>query len=323
MAGAAVMRPSATRRLSTRLGLEWELAPPLSPAERAACEQIETVVIALGSYRNLTTLTAAFYALHPDAMALNHAWVRVATNPGLDFFADPRPERLRRFVAAAVRLAQGGSFGAYGGSILRSHAFHRPALRQLYARRFGAQILKPQSRALFWKDSMQVLNHLWANRVDLAALTDALPQLRFVLPVRHPVDCALSVRRSDLWKYLVDGPSKPTLEVVLERLFDILLWFEQQRRQRPDRFLLFWEFDLNEDFLRRLCAFSCLLFDPQWADDVLSTLTVDPKPHAPADQEVLGRLIERRLGSDPELAAKARNFLVAAPAAAAQANRTS
>jgi hypothetical protein len=317
------MGPSGIRRLSLRLGLEWELALPLSPAEQAARDQIETVVIVLGSYRNLTTMTAAFYALHPAAMALNHAWVRLATKPSLDFLSDPRSERLQRFVGAAVRLAQGGRAGEYGGSILRSHAFQRPALRQLYDRRFGAQLVKPHLRALFWKDSMQVLNHLWTRRVDLLALTDALPQLRFVLPVRHPVDCALSVLRSDLWTYLVDRSSKPALEMVLERLFDILLWFEQQRRRRPDKFLLFWEFDLNEDFLRRLCAFSRLRFDPQWADDVLSTLSVDPKPHANADQELLGRLIEGRLGSDPELAAKARNFLVAAPADAARADRSS
>ncbi|MDX2170845.1 MAG: hypothetical protein SF182_27505 [Deltaproteobacteria bacterium] len=318
MARAAAMGPSATRRLLTRLGLEWELAATPSPSVRAARDQIETVVMPLGSYRNLTTLTAALFALHPGAIALNHGWVRLATKPSLDFFRAPDPQRLRRFIAAAVRLAQGGRRGAHGGSVLASHAFERPAPRQRYAARYGAQIVKPQLRCLFWKDSMAVLNHIWARRVDLAALTDALPQLRFLLPVRHPIDCAESVRRAGhFWAPLLDASDQPSRAAVLERLFDILLWFDQQRRQRPDKFLLFWEFDLHEDFLRALCAFSRLPFDAQWSRDVLSAIAVEPRIRSRADQEALSEIIDRRLGAVPDLAARARIFLEPVPIAAA------
>lgn len=99
------MRASALRRLRTRLGLEWELAPPLSRAERAARDDIDTVVIALGSYRNLTSLTAACYALHSAAIALNHAWIRLATKPHAPADQELLGRILARRLAGAADLA--------------------------------------------------------------------------------------------------------------------------------------------------------------------------------------------------------------------------
>ncbi len=174
------MRSGRFRSLLLRLGLDLETAPLLSDEERAAVRGIETIVIALGSYRNLTSMTAAIFALHPAAIVLNHAWIRLGTKPSLDFFRDPRPERVQAFLAAAVHLAQSGRAGDYGGSILQSHVFHRPEVKRLYDARYGGRIIKSQPRTLFWKESMRVLNHIWKNRIDLSALTDSLPQIRFL-----------------------------------------------------------------------------------------------------------------------------------------------
>ena len=297
-------------KILSRLSLEWELAPRLSAEERSAIENIHTVVIPLGSYRNLTTMTGAIYALHPNAIVLNHAWIRLGSKRSVDFLRDPNPATLARFISAALRLAQGGRTGDHGGSILKSHAFRRGKVKQIYSERYGDQIIKPIAQTLFWKESMRLLNHITDNRVQLPAVVDALPQLRFLLPVRHLVNCADSTLRTGHWRHLLNAGTVPSRDEVIARLFDILLWFEQQRLQRPDKFMYFWEFDLSENFLRSLCTFSGMPFDEQWSKDVLSTIAVEPKERLQTENAELERHIETRLRDHAELAAKTRAFLL-------------
>jgi hypothetical protein len=107
------------QRLLARLPLEAECLPPLSAEERSTLAGLETIVMPIGPYRNLTTLLAAAFALHPQALMLNHAADRLWLKPGVDLIKRPRPEVRAAFLRAAVRLAQGGRRGGYGGSISR------------------------------------------------------------------------------------------------------------------------------------------------------------------------------------------------------------
>jgi hypothetical protein len=88
-----------------------ELAEPLKDMERKVAAGIGTVVLPLGPYRNLTTLLGAIFALHPQAVVLNHA-DRIFSAPGVDFAETPDEPTLRRFIEAAVRLAQAVSVAA-------------------------------------------------------------------------------------------------------------------------------------------------------------------------------------------------------------------
>ena len=51
--------------------------------------QLRSVCLALGPYRNLTTLTAGILSLHPQCQVLNHAGVRLLPDPERNFLADP------------------------------------------------------------------------------------------------------------------------------------------------------------------------------------------------------------------------------------------
>src|SRR6185436_15572703 len=75
------------------------------------------LAVLLGPYRNLTTLTTAVLALHPNVQALNHAAERLWRRDGLDFVAEPTAAVFTQFLATAMRESEGGSRGDYGGSI--------------------------------------------------------------------------------------------------------------------------------------------------------------------------------------------------------------
>jgi hypothetical protein len=129
------------------------------------------------------------------------------------------------------------------------------------------------------------------------------------LPVRHFVDCASSTMRTGHWRHLVSTPVRPEREAIVDRLLEILVWFEEQRRRRPDKFMYFWEFDLNEPFLRALCDFSGMPFDTRWCSDVLSAVSVEPAEHSADDNVALKRHIDMKLRDYADLNAKAQEFV--------------
>ena len=51
-------------------------------------QDIESVCLTLGPYRNLTTLTASVLFLHPNCQVLNHAGIRIYGNRQIDFLWD-------------------------------------------------------------------------------------------------------------------------------------------------------------------------------------------------------------------------------------------
>ncbi|MEM7479491.1 MAG: hypothetical protein AAF483_31280, partial [Planctomycetota bacterium] len=65
--------------------------------------ECQSVCLALGPYRNLTTLTAATLFLHPNCQVLNHAGSRIYGNTEVDFLADYSRERFDRFIQFAIQ----------------------------------------------------------------------------------------------------------------------------------------------------------------------------------------------------------------------------
>ncbi|MEP2942282.1 MAG: hypothetical protein ABJO72_00630, partial [Hyphomicrobiales bacterium] len=95
----------------------------LSDAELSILKNINQIILPLGPQRNLTTFIGAIFSLHPEALTLNHAGIRILNNPNLCFFDDCRREIQENFLKASIRLLQDGERGALGGSILKAHAF--------------------------------------------------------------------------------------------------------------------------------------------------------------------------------------------------------
>src|SRR4029079_1080620 len=137
------------------------------------------LAIILGPHRNLSTLTSACLALHPNVQVLNHAAERLWRDAQIDFIASPTSTVLRVFFETALRESEGGRRGIHGGSILHSHAFDDAAMRSAYEGRYGDSRSKAHSHCLVWKDSVAVQQRLMAEEGRLAAMIAALPELRF------------------------------------------------------------------------------------------------------------------------------------------------
>jgi hypothetical protein len=130
-------------------------------------ESIKTVCLALGPYRNLTTLTASILFLHPHCQVLNHAGQRIFDENELDFIADYTNEKFETFLRYAIYISQGGIRRDYGGSITQSHAFdQKHGIRNLFIAS-KLSLVKEKITTLFWKESLRTANHIRENNVDL------------------------------------------------------------------------------------------------------------------------------------------------------------
>ena len=298
----------APGKVATWAGSVADFTRPLRPEELAAADRITTVVLPLGPYRNLTTMTAALFAFHPDAVVLNHGADRVFGSR-YDPFDDLGPERWRTFKAGALRLLQHGRKSSYGGNVLFSHAFRSGGLRDLYAARFGATLLKPDATALFWKDSMRFTNRFLAGRPGIDAFLAANAEAVFIFPVRNPMDCARSNLATGHSRHLV-GKGDASFEPVLTRILETLRWFRIRERAAPDRFWSFTEAELEGGFLDRFETFCRLPASLSWREDAPRTIEVLPRSHhAASNRDLYARLTAEFFADDPDMRTRLERFL--------------
>jgi hypothetical protein len=243
----------------------------LVASRNISIDDIRTVCLVLGPYRNLTTLTAATLFLHPNCQVLNHAGRRLFGDRRLDFFLDYSDEKFQRFLKYAVRISQGGTRGSYGGSITRSHAFENQyVMKNVFEKTFGGKLVKENIQSLFWKESMRTSNHIRKHHVDLSDLFVRNEQLRFLLPVRNPLDCAVSNLRRGHVKFFEGANRSTPVEQVVEMILDELLWFENLRVQYPTRFFAFFEYEFNRETLVELAQFLELAPLEEWCSNAIA-----------------------------------------------------
>lgn len=280
---------------------------PLREEELAAADRITNVVLPLGPYRNLTTMTAALFALHPQSVVLNHAAMRVF-GTRFDPFDDLSPERWRAFKAASTRLLRHGRKSSYGGNVLYSHAFRGGALSRLYAERFGDVLLKPAATTLFWKDSMRFQNRFEAGDPAIEAWLAANDQTVFIFPVRDPMDCARSNRATGHWHHLVPK-DQAEFGPILRRVLEALRWFRRLERQDPARFWSFTEAELGVGFPARFAAFCRIAPDPVWLADAPQAIQVAPRgEHRPENRALYAELLDEIFADDPDMRARLEVF---------------
>jgi hypothetical protein len=280
-----------------------ELESPALP------QDLQTVCVFLGPYRNLTTLTAAVLSLHPYCQVLNHAGERVFAAPNTNFLVDHSPATLARFCAFALGASQGGRRGAYGGSILLSHAFDSELVRDVYRSRFGNAVLKEKIEAIVWKESLRVAKLLRKRGVDMAHLFSHNERLRFLLPVRNPMDCAVSSLRTGHSQLLLPDGSRDVRDVVAA-ILDELSWFRALSRVHgQERFFHFFEFEVDEQLFQRLAGFLRLSPDERWTTEAMRCFVVR-KGHEHDDslRQWYERRVQQVFAGDPEFGEKLARF---------------
>jgi hypothetical protein len=241
--------------------------------------KLKSVALFLGPYRNLTTLSASILFLHPECQVLNHAGERVFPNADINFLSGYSDKKFHDFKIHAMRLSQGGARGQYGGSIALSHAFaeHAP-MREAYFSRYGGNLMKSDIRSLVWKESQRVTRILRSSEKDLDILLKRNKEIRFLLPIRNPIDCANSIRRVGL-KRIYGLDENTDLRTVIDLVLEDLHWFLNTSEKYPGRFFHFFQHKMSAPLLQEMADFLEISRDKRWIKDTLDIYKLR-KPYA-------------------------------------------
>lgn len=273
---------------------------------------LRTVGIALGPYRNLTTLVASVLSLHPECQVLNHAGKRLLSSRR-DFIGAYSDRRLAAFCRAAVQASGGGRRGDYGGSILLSHAFDSEQLRSLYEERYGQRAVKEHITSLVWKESQFVTSQIRSSPHTIHALMAKAPKVRFFLPVRNPLDCAMSNVKTGHAARVTTTPEHAQTEM-LEWILENLAWFAALESQYPERLFSFYEDDAPATIGSGLAALLQLDPDEKWEESFPVAFTVNERTygHSAEMYATFETAMQRHFAELPEIESRLRK-LVGAP----------
>ena len=246
---------------------------------------INTLVCLAGPYRNLTTLTASIAALHPNCQVLNHAHERILPHQEVDFFNDYTLDKWKRFLQYVLHISLGGGRGRTGGSILYSHAFDHGNVKDMYRKRYGEKPIKDHIHSILWKEGLYLANHLRKHNIDPLYLIEQQNRLKFVLPIRNVLDCAVSNKKTTLAYIFNDINEDSSLKEIISAILEEHLAFFKRQQKMPSHFFHFFEHSFNKKTLMDYCKFANIPFDEQWAIDVLSIF--DVKSKYDHDQEII------------------------------------
>ncbi|NBB95021.1 MAG: hypothetical protein GVY16_04700 [Planctomycetes bacterium] len=265
---------SAPGRLLARAMLRLTDPVDLRASRAMDISDVESVCVMLGPYRNLTTLTASVMFLHPQCQVLNHAGRRIFGRREVDFLEEFSCEKLDRFIQFAIRISGKGRQGACGGSITHSHAFDARHAMQAAAEQADVPLIKPEIRCLFWKESHRVTNRLRDRPAAMHAMLQRDGRLRFLLPVRHPLDCAVSNIREGYEPMFpgLDTPAGPA--AVMRGIVDDVVWFARWQQEYPQRFFHFFAFDASVATLVQLAGFMGLDPREDWLERAMSVVNI-------------------------------------------------
>ena len=271
---------------------------------------LQSVCVFLGPYRNLTTLTSSLLALHPNCQVLNHAGKRVFENEKLNFLQDHTIQKFDAFCQFAISASKKGKRGGFGGSIILSHAFDSPELKEAYKKRFGTHLVKQNIHCLAWKESQRVTNLLMADPKGFEKMLSENTKLRFLLPIRQPLDCAASNLKTNKVSLLQKGNMTDKISF-LKALFEEYLWFLTWMKKYPDRFFYFTETTFNSVTISKLGNFLTLVPDPEWEKIVLPLFKVKKNyDHTTEEMKAAMELTDRCFSEFPEFKEDMKRLLL-------------
>ena len=264
--------------------------------------QVKTICLAMGPYRNLTTLTASILFLHPNCQVLNHGAERIFGDDRLDFLRHYSRQVADSFIRYAIYISGQGNRGKQGGSITLSHAFDgKHKMQTLYKKQFGDQLIKDEINAVFWKESLRTSFHIRKHAIDLQQLFEQEERLRFLLPIRNPIDCALSNQKTGhakLWGLEKSAP----VEEVLSQVLNEILWFYRLEQKHPGRFFHYLENTFDRSTATHLTEFLCLQPNLEWQEAVLEAFDISKHYTYPASlTDAYASMVIAKFADYPEL----------------------
>ncbi|WP_154656761.1 hypothetical protein [Methylococcus capsulatus] len=295
--------------LVERFRKEWDLVR----SRAINTDSVRTVCMVLGPYRNLTTLTASVLFLHPKCQVLNHGGQRVFGDSRLDWIAHYDDKVFENFLRYSIYISKGGRRGQYGGSIVHSYAFDEKYNTSTLFREAALGLVKENIESLFWKDSLRISNHIRSSGVELFELLEKEPRIRFLMPIRNPMDCAKSNILTGHVGLFGRGLEQQSEEDVLELILDEILWFKRLQSSEPNRFYDFFEFDLGWNVLVDMEKFLCLTPNAEWASMALKACSVESKyDHSDSFVSYFRDSVTRKFAEYPEFADNMLKFAAGA-----------
>jgi hypothetical protein len=267
-------------------------------------QDLNTMCIFLGPYRNLTTLTASVLSLHESCQVLNHSGDAVFADPRLNFIVDYSDRKFHRFCRFAMTESSSSGDRNEKGSIQRSHAFRRQAMRETYERRHGEQEGHRRIRCLVWKESLRVSNLLREQGIPVEELLRANSKLRFLMPVRNPLDCAVSNCETGM-NSLFSNLHEQDLSATLDAIMAEFAWFRGLQQRWPERFFAYCQNEFNRDLLVRLAAFLEIAADEDWISDSLQCYQLKASyEHSAEAKSRYHSLVQKHFDDDAEFAGR-------------------
>jgi hypothetical protein len=247
--------------------------------------------------------------LHPHCQVLNHAGDRIFGNKNVDFLSDFTVDRLNRFIQFAIRISTKGHRSQLGGSIAFSHAFDpKHHVSQTFTQT-GLGLLKNHVYCLFWKESLRTANLIRDKGIDLRKILSTDGRLRFLLPIRNPLDCAVSNLKTGHVEMLNGVDAGSPLPEVVEAILDEIQWFASLQEDFPDRFFYFLEHSISREMLVRLAEFLDLAPDDDWvsnAPDVM--VTKSHYDHGPRLMDFFQDTVRSKFSCFPTLCGELQQF---------------
>ena len=242
-------------------------------------KEIKSLVLFVGPYRNLTTYLAANIALHPQCQVLNHAGIRVFSMSRINFLQNYTAEKYQNFLRFFNYAIKTGFKGIRGGNIVYSHAFEsNPELKSLYKKNSSSST----KNCMVWKESHLVTNQLMENPKDLEAILKNNPSIKFLFPIRNPLDCATSNIKTGKFR-LFSNEINPDIKEVCQAIFNQYLFFLSLDKTHPSRINFVFENKINASSVEHLCQFFEIDIDATWQNNMLNNYKVKPSYQYPEE----------------------------------------
>ncbi|MCW5878693.1 MAG: hypothetical protein KIS80_07495, partial [Anaerolineales bacterium] len=193
--------------------------------------------------------------------------------------------------------------GGYGGSILLAHAFaERPQMRRLYTARYGFRLLKQNVKCLAWKESERINRVIREKSVDLGKLVKKNKTLRFLHPIRNPLDCSVSIVRTGMMPKFYPQLKENDLPSLVELILGEIRDFLDLAQRHPDHFFFYFQDDLKESVLNELAKFLGLSDDQRWVKDSMKMYQLRrPYKHEPTLKEHYRRKVDLLFKDYPDV----------------------
>ena len=255
-------------RLFRAIAARWQWRDDVRASRTIATDDIASVCLFLGPDRHFAAFTASILSRHPHCLVFESGGDRVFNTRDVDFLSHYSDATFMSYVRYAIYISQNGSSAQRRGSAVSSDALG---------------MRKAHTTSLVWNEPLGISRHVQKHYVNLDYLFARNKHVRFLIPVRNPLDCALEklgtglVGRSQL-------PSRgASLEKTIEAIVDEFAWIHRVSELHPHRYLPFFENEFSENALIELAIFLGLSPLPEWRSQAIGDFTGRRHSvHAPA-----------------------------------------